>query len=54
MLLNEGIEENPEDYPKYIFIYAQAAILYSMVWGIGGLLNSASREKFDVFLRDVR
>ncbi|XP_017137652.1 dynein heavy chain 12, axonemal [Drosophila miranda] len=53
MLLDEAIEENPEDYQKYIVGYFQAAILFALSWGVGGILDTASREKFDAFLRKI-
>jgi dynein heavy chain len=27
--------------------------LFSLIWGLGGTLNSDSRKKFDVFLREL-
>ncbi|KAH8395340.1 hypothetical protein KR222_010165 [Zaprionus bogoriensis] len=53
MLLDEAIEENPEDYDKYLLGYIQAAMLFALVWGVGGVLNTDSREKFDEFLRKI-
>lgn len=53
MLLDEAIEENPDDYDKYILGYIQAAMLFSLVWGVGGVLNTESREKYDTYLRSV-
>ncbi|EDV95542.1 GH15722 [Drosophila grimshawi] len=53
MLMDEAIEENPEDYDKYVQGYIQAALLYALVWGVGGILNTESREKFDVQLRKL-
>ncbi|XP_026849759.1 dynein heavy chain 12, axonemal [Drosophila persimilis] len=53
MLLDEAIEENPEDYQKYIVGYFQAAILFALAWGVGGILDTASRDKFDAFLRKI-
>lgn len=53
MLMDEAIEENPDDYEKYIQSYIQASILYALTWGIGGVLDTNSREKFDGFLRKV-
>ncbi|XP_037810078.1 dynein heavy chain 12, axonemal [Lucilia sericata] len=51
MCLNEAIDENPEDYQKYLPMYFQAAIIFSLIWGVAGILDSRSREKFDAFLR---
>jgi len=53
MQIAEAIEENPEDYQKYIQSYFQAAILFALIWGVGGVLDTASREKFDAFLKKV-
>lgn len=53
MLMDEGIEENPDDYEKYLQNYIQAALLYSLTWGVGGVLDVNSRERFDGFLRKV-
>lgn len=53
MLMDEAIEENPDDYDKYIQNYIQASMLYAITWGLGGVLNTSSREKFDGFLRKV-
>lgn len=53
MLLDEAIEENPEDYDKYIVGHIQAAMLFALSWGVGGVLNTESREKFDAFLKGV-
>ncbi|XP_055844482.1 dynein axonemal heavy chain 12 [Episyrphus balteatus] len=51
MLMQEAIEENPEEYQRYMITYFQASILYSIVWGIGGILDTNSRQLFDQFLR---
>ncbi|KAH8316762.1 hypothetical protein KR074_004303 [Drosophila pseudoananassae] len=53
MQIAEAIEENPEDYQKYIISYFQAAILFALVWGVGGVLDTNSREKYDAFLRKL-
>ncbi|XP_017080044.1 dynein heavy chain 12, axonemal [Drosophila eugracilis] len=53
MQIAEAIEENPEDYQKYIQTYFQAAMLFALVWGVGGVLDTASREKFDAFLKNL-
>lgn len=53
MQLSEAIEENPEDYQKYLLSYFQAAIIFALVWGVGGVLDTSSREKFDAFLKKV-
>lgn len=53
MLLNDAVEENPEEYGKFLTSWFQAAISYAVVWGIGGILDADSRAKFDEFYREV-
>lgn len=53
MTMDDAVEENPEDYDKYLFIWLQATMIYSVVWGLGGVLDVESREKFDVYYRNV-
>lgn len=53
MLLHEAIEENPEEYDRYLRGYFEAALIYSLCWGIGGILETSDKENFDVFLREV-
>ena len=39
---------------QYILVAVfQAAIMFSIPWSIGGVLDSDSREKFDAFYREV-
>lgn len=53
MLLDDAIEENAEEYSRYLLTWFQAALIYGVVWGIGGLLDTESREKFDIFYRKI-
>lgn len=53
MLLQDALEDNVDEYQRYLSAWYQAALLYSVSWGIGGVLDSESRAKFDVFLRSV-
>lgn len=53
MLMDDAIEENAEDYAKFLFNWYQAALIMSVVWGLGGLLDINSRESFDAFYREV-
>lgn len=53
MCMFEAIEENPEDYQKNLQTYFQAATLFSLIWGVAGILDTGSRDKFDAFLRKV-
>lgn len=54
MLLNDACEENPEEHAKFVTSWFQAAISYSVMWGISGVMDTASRLKFDEFYREVR
>lgn len=54
MLLNDACEENPEEYAKFLTSWFQAAISYAVVWGLGGIMSTDSRAKFDEFYREVR
>lgn len=53
MLLNDACEENPEEHAKFVTSWFQAAISYAISWGLGGILNTESRDKFDEFYREV-
>lgn len=53
MIMDDALEENSEDYVKFLFNWYQAAMIMSVVWGLGGLLDINSREAFDVFYREV-
>nr|XP_014091747.2 dynein heavy chain 12, axonemal isoform X1 [Bactrocera oleae] len=53
MLLDDAVVENPDEYQRHMQIYVQASILYSFVWGIAGVLDTGSREKFDAFLKGM-
>lgn len=53
MLLNDACDENSEDFSKFLSSWFQAAITFSVVWGIGGILDIDSRAKFDEFYREV-
>ncbi|XP_049782826.1 dynein axonemal heavy chain 7-like [Schistocerca cancellata] len=51
MLLNEAVSLN-EDH-EYLKSWFQAAFMYAVVWGIGGTLDTQSREKFDEFYKNI-
>lgn len=53
MVMDEAVEGNAEDYQKFLVSWIQAAMIYSTAWGLGGLLDTESREKFDQFHRKV-
>lgn len=53
MVMDEAIESNADDYQKFLMSWIQAAAIYSVVWGIGGILDEHSIDAFDRFHRKV-
>lgn len=53
MTMDEAVEANADDYQKFLISWIQAAMIYSTAWGVGGLLDTDSREKFDHFHKKV-
>lgn len=52
MQIDDGVAKN-EDYSKHLMLWFQAALLFAVVWGIGGILDTESRIKFDAFYKEV-
>ncbi|XP_055621192.1 dynein axonemal heavy chain 12 [Toxorhynchites rutilus septentrionalis] len=53
MVIDEAVHDNPDDYQKYLFTWFQAALIYSVVWGLAGILDMESKMKFDEFYREI-
>lgn len=53
MTMDDAVDTSPDDYSKFIMSWAQAAAIYSNVWGVGGLLDDKSKQEFDTFHRKV-
>lgn len=53
MVMDEAIEANSDDYQKFLMSWIQAAAIFGVVWGIGGILDEKSRDIFDRFHRKV-
>lgn len=53
MTMDDAIECSPDDYQKFLLSWVQAATIISIMWGIGGILDDVSRQKFDQFHRKV-
>ncbi|XP_055378973.1 dynein axonemal heavy chain 12 [Condylostylus longicornis] len=53
MFMAEALDENPEEYTKYLFYWIPVALMNAVNWGIGGILDIKSREKFDEFQRSM-
>lgn len=53
MVIDDAIELNVEDYQKFLVSWMQAATMFGIAWGIGGILNDESRKIFDQFHKKV-
>lgn len=53
MVVDEAVEVNAEDYQKFLISWMQAATMFGIAWGIGGISNEESRKKFDQFHKKV-
>lgn len=53
MIMDDAVETNADDFQKFLVSWVQAAAVYSIVWGVGGLLDKTSRDNFDHFHRNV-
>lgn len=53
MVIDEAIDTNADDYQKFLVSWLQAAIVFGIAWGLGGILNDESRKQFDHFHKKV-
>lgn len=53
MVMDEAIDANADDYQKFLVSWLQAATIFGIAWGIGGILNEESRKEFDHFHKKV-
>lgn len=53
MVIDDAIEINADDYQKFLVTWIQAAVIFAIAWGIGGILNDESRRAFDLFHKKV-
>ncbi|KAK9744283.1 Dynein heavy chain, N-terminal region 2 [Popillia japonica] len=55
IIMEDSLKESgkKEEEAKYLLTWMQAAFIYAGVWGLGGILDSESREKFDEFWKDL-
>lgn len=53
MIIDDVIKTSADDHQKFLVSWLQAATMYAIAWGIGGLLNDESRKSFDQFHRKV-
>ncbi|KAK9884326.1 hypothetical protein WA026_005276 [Henosepilachna vigintioctopunctata] len=52
--MDDAINEmKQEDEWKYLRLWTEAAFVQAVLWGIGGILDTNSRSKFDVFLKEI-
>lgn len=54
MVVDEAIDANADDYQKFLVSWLQAAIIFGIAWGIGGILSEESRKQFDQFHKKVK
>lgn len=54
IVIDEAIEVNAEDYQKFLITWMQAATMFGIAWGIGGILNEESRKLFDQYHKKVQ
>lgn len=54
MVIEEAIDANADDYQKFLVSWLQAAIVFGIAWGIGGILSDESRKQFDQFHKKVK
>lgn len=53
MTIDDAVSSNTDDFHKFLISWTQAAVIYGITWGLGGLLNDESRKQFDYFHRQV-
>ncbi|KAF5272087.1 hypothetical protein FQA39_LY01170 [Lamprigera yunnana] len=55
MIFTEASTESSkkDEDSKYLRTWLQATFMIGMTWGLGSILDSHSREKFDVFLKNL-
>nr|CAH8846959.1 unnamed protein product [Trichobilharzia regenti] len=53
MLIEDIANEEDACDNRYLRLWLQAAIVFSLIWGIAGCLDYNSRKKFDRFLRNL-
>lgn len=54
MQLVDAYSQSSEDAEKYMITWIQAATVFAQIWGVGGILDTQSRDKFDKFVKTVR
>lgn len=54
MLMSDAVAANSDNFDKYIDDWIGPSMVYSLIWGIGGILDGDSRIKCDQFVRNVR
>lgn len=54
MQLVDAYSQSAEDAEKYMITWIQAATVFAQIWGVGGILDTQSRDKFDKFVKTVK
>lgn len=53
MLMDDAFKGIKEEDAKSALVWIQASFVYAGVWGLGGIMDADSREKFDDFYRKL-
>lgn len=53
MIMDDAVELHADDYQKFLVSWIQAAMVFATAWGMSGLLDAESRDKFDQFHKRV-
>lgn len=52
MLMDDAIMDSPDDYSKNLTTWFQAALIFSAIWGVGGIFDQDVRPSFDAYFRE--
>lgn len=53
MLMDDAIDANEDSYQKHVEHWIGPTLVYSLIWGVGGILDSESRIRFDHLIKEV-
>ncbi|XP_039299157.1 dynein heavy chain 7, axonemal-like [Nilaparvata lugens] len=53
IFMTEAFKENTSEDMKHVSLWIQASFILSVIWGLAGKLDQDSREKFDIFFKEL-